>query len=128
MKSIRKDILIAAPPARVWDHLTDPKKIAGWLMPSTFEAVAGREFRMDCGSGDAIECVVLEVVPRKKLVYTWSSKDLNKRTTVEITLREQRGGTRLVLIHSGWEKLPPSEVDLGWDACLQKLVGQLQAQ
>jgi len=126
MKSIRKEILIAAPVVRVWEHITDPAKIAGWLMPNTFEGVAGKEFRMDCGSGDVIDGVVLEVVPLKKLVYTWMSKDLKKKTTVTITLRELRGGTRLTLVHSGWEKLPPSEVDRGWDACLDKLVGQVR--
>lgn len=125
MKRIRKEILIDAPAVKVWEHLTDPTKIAAWLMPNTFQAVAGRAFRMDCGVEGAIECVVKNVIPRKKLVYTWMSKELNLETSVDITLREERGRTRLVLVHSGWEKLPPSKVDQGWDACLKKLVAQL---
>lgn len=126
MKSIRKEILIAAPSIRVWEHITDPAKIAGWLMPNTFEPVTGKEFRMDCGSGDAIDCVVQKIVPRKKLVYTWTSKDMSIKTTVEITLKEVRGGTLLVLVHSGWEKLAPPEVDRGWDDCLEKLAEQVR--
>jgi len=126
MKRIRKEIVIEAAPAKVWEHITNPERISRWLMPNTFEAVPGKAFRMDCGSEGSIDCVVREVVPPKKLVYTWTSKDLKITTTVEITLRKVRGGTRLVLIHSGWEKLPPREVDQGWDACLEKLVAQLK--
>ena len=46
MKSeIVKEILIDAPVAKVWLHLTDPKRIAGWLMPNDFELRVGRAKR-----------------------------------------------------------------------------------
>jgi len=44
MKIIKKEIVIDAPVAKVWKHLTDPEKIAGWLMPNDFEAVVGKHF------------------------------------------------------------------------------------
>jgi uncharacterized protein YndB with AHSA1/START domain len=128
MKSIRKELILDAPVAKVWAQLVDPAKLAGWLMPNTFDATPGMGFRMDCGTEGTIEGMVREVVPLKKLVYTWTSKHLKIETLVTVTLIPEKGKkTRLILVHSGWEALPPSEeglgapFDLGWDACLKKL-------
>ncbi len=41
MKIIKREILIEAPPSRVWEHITDPQKIAAWLMPNDFKAAVG---------------------------------------------------------------------------------------
>jgi uncharacterized protein YndB with AHSA1/START domain len=129
MRIIRKEILIAAPVAKVWSHITDPAKIAGWLMENDFEARPDKEFRMDCGTEGPISCKVLEVVPEKKLVYSWAMDHLKVKTLVTITLEaEKNNQTRLVLVHSGWDALPPSGQDVaepfdkGWDERLRILV------
>jgi uncharacterized protein YndB with AHSA1/START domain len=109
MRIIRREILIAAPAARVWKHITDPAKIAGWLMPNDFESGIGRAFSLDCGIEGKIRCVVKEIVPKKKLVYSWTSAQLKIETTVTITLKADQGGTLVTLVHSGWDALPPSE-------------------
>jgi len=103
MRIIRKEIVIDAPPAKVWDHITDPAKIAGWLMANTFQAEVGRDFSMQCGTAGPITGVVTEVVPLKRLVYTWTSAVIGVETTVTITLTEMKGKTRLVLEHKGWQ-------------------------
>jgi uncharacterized protein YndB with AHSA1/START domain len=127
MNIIRKELLIDAPGARVWSHITDPAKIAGWLMENDFEATPGRAFRMDCGAEGPITFKVLEVVPEKKLVYSWSSAHVAVETLVTITLAPDKNRTRLVLVHSGWDALPPSEqglagpFDRGWDERLEIL-------
>src|SRR5258706_9024705 len=107
MRIIKKEIVIDAPPARVWEHITDPARIAGWLMPSDFQPVAGRAFTMDCDEKGKISCVVKEVIPERKLVYSFTSKDIKVDTTVTITLVPEKRATRLTLIHSGWDALPP---------------------
>lgn len=133
MKVIRKEIVIDAPPERVWPHITDPVKIAGWLMPNDFEAVAGRPFTMDCDDEGKISCVVKEVIPRRKLVYSFTSRDIKVETTVTITLVPERRATRLILVHSGWDALPPFEQGIagmfeeGWDAKLRMLAAQAAA-
>lgn len=127
MKIIKKEILIDAPIAKVWEHITDPEKIAGWLMPNDFEATVGRQFVLDCQQQGKVSCVVKEIVPQQRLVYSFQSKVTKIETLVAITLAKEGKSTRLTLVHSGWDALPPGEqgiadmFDGGWDSRLEKL-------
>lgn len=134
MRIIKKEIVINAPVAKVWEHITDPGKIAGWFMPNDFEARVGREFSIECEHGRGkISAVVKEIVPLQKLVYTFLSADTKVETLVTITLAKEGKGTRLTLIHSGWDQLPPGEqgvadlFDGGWHGYLKKLQEQFLA-
>jgi uncharacterized protein YndB with AHSA1/START domain len=76
--------------------------------------------------------VVKEVIPHKKLVYSWTSPVIKAQTTVTITLIDQKGSTRLILEHSGWEAPPadqnvPDTFEEGWGQHLNALVDQLAA-
>jgi uncharacterized protein YndB with AHSA1/START domain len=133
MKIIKREILIDAPVAKVWEHITDSNKIAGWLMPNDFEPKLGKEFALDCNEQGKISCVVKEIVPFQKLVYGFKSKVTKVETLVTITLTKEGRGTRLTLVHSGWDALPPGEqgiADLfgdGWGGSLAKLQKQIPA-
>ncbi len=133
MKIIKREIEIDAPIARVWEHITDPQKIAGWLMPNDFEATVGKKFMLDCQQQGKVSCTVKEAIPRQKLVYSFQSKVTKVETLVTITLTKEGEGTRLTLIHSGWNALPPGEQDVadnyggGWSAGLEKLREQIEA-
>ena len=132
MKIIKREIVIDAPIAKVWQHITDPDKIAGWLMPNDFEAKAGKNFSLECKDSGTIACTVKEIVPPEKLVYSFQSKVTKIETLVTITLKPEGKSTRLTLIHSGWDALPPGEQDVadnfdsGWSGLLEKLRAQLQ--
>ena len=132
MKVIKKEIFIKAPVAKVWEHISDPQKIAGWLMPNDFEARVGKEFSLDCKEQGTISCVVKELVPQRKLVYTFRSRTTRVETLVTFTLAPVDIGTRLTLVHSGWDALPPSDqgiADLfegGWDGNLRRLQARLE--
>ena len=56
MKVIRREIVIDAPLAKVWEHITDPEKIAGWLMPNDFAPTVGKKFTLDCQQQGAVSC------------------------------------------------------------------------
>jgi uncharacterized protein YndB with AHSA1/START domain len=122
MSEIRKEILIAAPIARVWEHLTDSKKMTGWFLPNDFEPRVGKRFTLACEDEGRIDCEVREVVPQRKLVYTFKSRDMPVATTVSFALERTGTGTRVTLVHSGWEGLEPGQVDLfgmfeqGWQS------------
>jgi len=132
MKIIKKEIVIAASPAKVWEHITDPRKIAGWLMPNDFEAKVGRKFFLECKHQGKILCAVKEIVPEEKLVYSFHSEAIKVETLVTITLAKEGKSTRLTLIHSGWDALPPAErgiadnYDSGWGGHLEQLQGQIR--
>jgi len=132
MKIIRKEIVIAAPVAKVWEHITDSKKIAGWLMPNDFQASVDREFFMDCKDTGRTFCKVKEIVPEQKLVYSFQSKVTQVETLVTITLAREGKNTRLTLVHTGWDALPPDQqgvadnFDSGWGGLLTELQKQAQ--
>jgi uncharacterized protein YndB with AHSA1/START domain len=101
-------------PAKVWRALTEPALLAGWLMQNDIAPVVGHRFNFRAQPmGDwngIVDCEVLEVVPERKLVYTWnggSAKNENYghklETTVTWTLEEApSGGTVLKLVHHGF--------------------------
>jgi uncharacterized protein YndB with AHSA1/START domain len=131
MKIIKKEIVIEAPAAKVWEHITDPKKIAGWFHPNTFEARVGAAFTIE-GCEDkkgGIYGTVKEIVPQKKLVYSFRSDEIKVETMVTITLAPEGKGTRLTLVHSGWDQLSPDEQNIadqfdgGWGTFLKNLQG-----
>ena len=130
MRIIRKEIVIDAPPAKVWQHITDPAKLAAWLMPNTFQPTVGKTYTMDCGVMGPITGVVKEAIPHKRLVYTWTSPIIKVQTTVTITLIHQKNRTRLILEHSGWDAPPADQTtadtfDHGWSEHLKTLQDQL---
>jgi len=133
MKVIKKEIMIEAPIAKVWAHITDPSKIARWLMPNDFAPSVGKRFFMECEQQGKISCVVKEIVPTQKLAYSFHSTVTQVETLVTFLLTAEGNSTRVTLIHSGWDALPPTEqgiADLfggGWDTLLGKLRAEVLA-
>lgn len=109
-----EEVLPFAPDA-VWRALTEEAMIARWLMPPTgFAPLVGNRFTFQttpAGAWDGvIHCEILEVVPRERLVFAWEgghegNKGYGSRldTLVTFTLAPAAGGTRLRLVHSGFE-------------------------
>jgi uncharacterized protein YndB with AHSA1/START domain len=105
---------LAAPPSKVWRALTEPKLLAIWLMQNNIAPVVGHRFRFHAQpQGDwngIVDCEVLEVLPERRLVYTWNGGSANNEnyghileTTVTWTLESREdGGTNLKLVHHGF--------------------------
>jgi uncharacterized protein YndB with AHSA1/START domain len=100
-------------PEVVWRALTTADLIGRWLMPNDFAPVVGKSFTFRAkpmGSWDGVvHCEVLEVVPNRKLVYSWKGgSDENAKygskldTVVTWTLTPVAGGTKLRLVHAGF--------------------------
>jgi uncharacterized protein YndB with AHSA1/START domain len=108
----------------VWTAVTDSAHLGDWLMPNDFEPLLGRRFTLRCPPGAGVrgwvDCVVLELEPPRRMVWSWSNRSEAEPSQVEFRLEPTAGGTRLTLIHSreadaeqrrrftsGWkEKLP----------------------
>ena len=133
MKIIKKEIVIEAPIPKVWEHITDPGKISGWLMPNDFQPSVGHSFYLKCDHQGKISCAVKEIVPHEKLVYSFNPPDLKIDTLVTITLAKAGRSTRLTLVHSGWDALPASQqsaadnYENGWTPLLERLKEQFAA-
>ncbi len=108
-RSIVHEVDYPHPPERVWRALTDPQQIGQWLMATDFKAVVGAKYEMRAkpmpGWRGLVEGEVLEVVPQRKLVYTWLGNEKGPLTTVTWELTPTATGTRLKLTHSGFAGL-----------------------
>lgn len=113
VRDIVVEDVLPHPPERVWKALTTAELIGRWLMPSDFEPVIGKRFTFTTrpmGAWDGVvHCEVLEVVPVRRLVYSWTggSDDNGKYgsrldSTVTWTLQPEGKGTRLRMVHAGF--------------------------
>ena len=125
---------IKAPPAKVWAAITQPALMMQWWGPDagpTLSAEAdvrpgGRfsvVFRLLNGEEHNPTGIYQEVVPEKKLVFTWEWPGMPERESLVTFLLEPfDGGTKLTLIH---EHLPDEDArkshEEGWSGLLDKL-------
>lgn len=125
---------INAPPKKVWAAITQPEQMMQWWGPDagpTLNVVAdvrpgGRfsvVFRLLNGDEHNPTGFYREVVPEKKLVFSWDLPLAPEPiSVVTFLLRPFDGGTELTLTH---ERLPDEEARLsherGWNGLLDKL-------
>lgn len=123
---IRVERLMKAPPSAVYAHLTESAKWAKWQgVGAEIDAREGGIFRMTMPTGLTARGQFTELVPNRRVVFSWGWVDHPGlppgSSTVEIELDEVPGGTRVRLTHHG---LPPDEVvihTMGWDHYLPRL-------
>lgn len=126
--TLEKSIYLKATPAKVWEYLTDPEKLAIWFHKPKVALTEGDYSMFGVESGDKLmwgEVLVAE--PFSRLEYTFTIVPMGDKTsTVKWTLEEVAGGTKLFLRHEG---LPQGEdafgltlaLDKGWDDHLARM-------
>lgn len=124
-----------AAPGKVWRAITEPEMLKKWMAPSdafkvpVAEAdlrVGGRyHITMNAPDGQVhdVSGVYREIVPNKKLVYTWAWKSTPERqSVVTIELRAAGGGTELTLRHEQFfDEEARNHHEQGWNGCLARL-------
>ena len=125
---------IKAPPAKVYAALTEPELMTRWWGPDSGPTLSAEAdvrpggrfsvvFRLLNGETHNPTGVYQEVVPEKKLVFTWEWPGSPERESrVTFLLEPFDGGTELTLIH---ERLPDDAArkshEAGWRGFLDKL-------
>jgi uncharacterized protein YndB with AHSA1/START domain len=113
--SIHVDEFLPHPPQRVWQALTDPAKLAVWLMPNDFRPVVGHRFTFRThpiaasGFDGVVSCEVLDIDAPRLLRISWSGGP-KMATTVTWRLQPEGRGTRLFLDHEGFDPEDPMQV------------------
>jgi uncharacterized protein YndB with AHSA1/START domain len=125
-----------APVARVWEALTDVDQMREWFLPCWREdQFSGPQFKPEVGfefefvvekEGTHYHhlCKVVEVVPQKKIAYTWRYKGEPGDSLVTIELFPESNMTRLRLTHEGLETFPKTPAyarknfEQGWTAII----------
>lgn len=143
MSELRKTFEIDAPVRVVFNALTDQKELTQWWPDiGTFEPKVGGKFHFmflaerhkEMGDKDhRLDGEVLEIVPNKKLVYTFIPDEeyrpdgvRPKPTVVTWSLEEVgKKGTKVTLVHSGFTKEMDKhfkDVTAGWSYFTTRLV------
>jgi uncharacterized protein YndB with AHSA1/START domain len=127
-----------APVARVWKALTDVEEMRRWYFDlKEFKPAIGFEFEFIV-EHEGVKyhhlCRVTEVIPQKKLAYTWRYKGHEGDSLVTFELLAEADRTRLKLTHEGIETFPKTPAyarknfEAGWTAIASQLQQFLEQQ
>ncbi|HZY93757.1 MAG TPA: SRPBCC domain-containing protein [Candidatus Bathyarchaeia archaeon] len=122
-----KEVSIHVVPSMVFAALTKPSKLNTWFTTGAKVdlRVGGRYSNFDKDAGR-----FLEIVPNKRLRFTWDNPDHAPGTIVEVVLTRNRGSTIVTLLHYGFSKKTDfehySSQASGWDWALYNLKAYLE--
>ncbi|MDQ6608314.1 MAG: SRPBCC domain-containing protein [Bacteroidota bacterium] len=110
--------LFDAPASKVWKALTDKNEMKQWYFDlEEFEAVPGFTFQFKGGPSPDKQylhlCEITEVIPGKKLTYSWRYDGYPGKSFVTFELFEKENKTVLRLTHSGIETFAKENSDFG---------------
>ncbi len=112
-----------APVNKVWKAITNRDLIQQWYFNiAAFKPEVGFEFTFDGGSKEKTYthlCKILEVIPNKKLSYSWRYKDYEGNSVVTFELFDEGEKTRLKLTHTGLETFPQVSKDFSKESFTQ---------
>jgi uncharacterized protein YndB with AHSA1/START domain len=117
---------IAAPPATVYRYLTEADKWKLWQgVDAKLEARVGGIFSMFMGNGMNARGQFVELIPDKRVVFTWGWVDRPGippgSTTVQIDLNADGEETLLVLTHRSVAEDEAGMQQMGWTHYLPRL-------
>jgi uncharacterized protein YndB with AHSA1/START domain len=108
--------VLNAPVTKVWKAITDKDEMKSWYFDlEEFKAAVGLQFQFMGGPDPNTQyrhlCEVTEVIPNKKLTYSWRYDGYTGNYLVPFELFEQGNNTLLRLTHTGLETFPASNTD-----------------
>ena len=133
MRLASYEVTIEAPIDVVWAHLTTAEGLVRWVGPdATADPVPGGVLRWTHPNGAMVVGRFVELVPHRRVVFTYGWEDGRlgvppEITTIEIDLVEQDCATTVHVVHRG---LPPEAVqehEQGWAYFLGVLRDSLSA-
>lgn len=102
--------VLNAPVNKVWKAITDVNEMAQWYFKlDNFKPEVGFEFRFYGGTEEKQYlhiCEVTEVVPQKKLTYSWRYDGYPGISFVTFELFAEGAATIIKLTHTGLESFP----------------------
>ena len=101
---------------KIWKALTDKNEMKKWYFDlPEFKAEPGFKFQFSGGPSPEKQylhlCEITEVIPEKKLTYSWRYDGYAGNSFVTFELTEQGNKTLLTLTHKGIETFPIENPD-----------------
>jgi uncharacterized protein YndB with AHSA1/START domain len=121
--------LYKTPIENVWEHITDQKKLALWLMPGNFKPEVGHQYHFLCypaehACKDKVFGEVLEVNAPNFIKFSWKTDHFKEDTLVSFSLNETTDGVLFEITHEGFSQSDIIEYDKhvpGWEHHLSQL-------
>jgi uncharacterized protein YndB with AHSA1/START domain len=121
--------LFNTPASKVWKALTDKEEMKNWYFKlEEFKPELGFKFQFTGGPTPERQyvhlCEVTEVVPDKRLTYSWRYQGHVGISYVTFELLEQGNKTLLTLTHTGLESFPSdpdfavTNFEEGWNSII----------
>jgi len=133
-KDIAHKFFFSHPPEVVWEYLTKAELMAQWLMPNDFVPIIGYDFQFRIKAlpqfdfDGIVYCKVLELIPLKKLSYSWKcgpgDGKIKLDSVVAWQLHPKNNGTELLLEHTGFKETDftlYAAMNDGWQKNVQKI-------
>ena len=124
---VEKTSVLKAPRSRVWRALTTADEFGSWFrarLSGTFAAGATLRGPITYPGYEhlTLEIQVERLEPERYLSFRWHPNAVDPTvdysseptTLVEFTLEEVKEGTRLTIVESGFDALPPGRRDEAW--------------
>ena len=138
---IKHQFFFPHPAETVWEYLTKPELMEQWLMKNDFQPIVGFDFQFITDAIPNLDfdgifyCKVLEIIPFKKLSYSWRSGpgggEITLDSVVVWKLEPRDKGTELLLEHSGFAREENlnffNGLNHGWVEKLQNIANHLNA-
>lgn len=140
LTTIRVDQFLPHPPGKVWRALTEPELLAQWQMPGSgnFRLEVGHRYTMtsvprpNTNFSGTVDVQVLAFEPERMLRVRWVDADPANPAdwTITWTLEQEGRGTRLFLVHEGFDPDDPAQMrartimDGGWRSHVVRALGQ----
>jgi uncharacterized protein YndB with AHSA1/START domain len=111
---IEREVMIGAPPERVWAVLTEPAHVGTWFgtgSPAEIDLRPGGLMVLDHGEHGRYSTLIVKVDPPRAFSYRWASgypgvvATSENSTLVEFTLEPADGGTVLKVVESGFDAI-----------------------
>jgi uncharacterized protein YndB with AHSA1/START domain len=128
------EVDIRAPAAEVFAMFTDPARLVRWIgIRALLEPRPGGAFRFELVPGEFCSGRYVEIVPERRVVFTWGWESgalpvAPGSTTVEVDLDERDGVTRVRLTHRGLGAAMREMHAEGWERYLARLAAVLEGR
>jgi uncharacterized protein YndB with AHSA1/START domain len=128
------EVAIHAPAARVFAMFTDPALLVRWIgIRALLEPRPGGSFRFELVPGEFCSGRYVEIVPDRRVVFTWGWESgalpvAPGSTTVEVDLSERDGVTHVRLTHRGLDPAMRAMHADGWARYLARLEAVLDGR
>ncbi len=115
---IEKNVVLRAPRSRVWRALVDAEQFGTWFRARiggafAVGAMVDAESTYPGHEGAKWQMRIDRIEPESLFVYSWpaddTAQDPAEWNRVEFRLEDAPEGTRLTLVESGFDRLPPAK-------------------